>query len=1076
MQTIADPSTLPAETPAENGRANRIADVVRHAAHWLPAQGPITAFVHHNTLHALEHLPFAEAVVESEKIFGCQPYLGETHYRRFLEHGRIQGQDLASTLMEDLGDRAEELIGCLGTRFHLRMAMLEHPIHALSDSELNWLVAENDELFHFRPGVSERQRQRVISSTRRWVTRDFHGDRFADGQAPLDYQALVDGFDTRLMDKWSDSRWESFTLHLLWKICRGAIERQPLPESPAAELPRHRDWLLARVGIDSDERVHEFLTPFCAAYLDQGFSTLPLPGRDTGFYPCFRDLYSDQDWIRDHWLGRLPRELRRQREAEMGVYASIVDSLEALGVEPAEEDVYITSTLLALRGWAGMLWQAETRGDRVVRPVPPETLAGFLAVRLLLDRLSAEDLWAGNAGYRGPLSEARRAAGKTNARRRPLQPRQRAFQVFQIAQSLGWKPEDLHSMPDGDWAQLLREMDEFPELQRRRIFQLAYERRYRNQALDALVVHGEKHPERLASRTTLIPASALPRFQVVCCIDDREESFRRHLEEVAPDCETFGAAGFFAVAMYYRGVADAHFQPLCPVIMQPRHFVREEVAYPFQLADRLKARTRRVLGRATHQVHVGSRTLAGGVLTALFGSLASIPLVARVLMPRLTSQVRGLVGQIVQPPPITQLLLERLDPQPGPADRQLGFSVEEMSALVERLLRDLGLTTRFARLVVVLGHGSTSLNNPHSAAYDCGACGGGRGGPNSRAFAQMANDYRVREQLRAQGIAIGHETVFLGGFHDTGSDAVTFYDLDRLPVTHRGEFERMRAEIQAARERNAHERCRRFQSADLELSPESALRHVEARSADLSQARPECGHATNAACFVGRRSRTRGLFLDRRVFLTSYDPLQDTEDASILMRLLQAVIPVCSGINLEYYFSYVDPTGWGCGTKLPHNVTSLLGVMDGAASDLRTGLPWQMVEIHEPLRLLFIIETTPEAFESILDRNPPLAQICRGEWIQIACLDPHSSSLQVWHRGRFEPYFPESHQLPSVVDSLSWYRGWRDCLGFAEIEVPPGEQAGAQKPMLVAAPVDSQADEATTAEASPDPLRARRIK
>ena len=48
----------------------------------------------------------------------------------------------------------------------------------------------------------------------------------------------------------------------------------------------------------------------------------------------------------------------------------------------------------------------------------------------------------------------------------------------------------------------------------------------------------------------------------------------------------------------------------------------------------------------------------------------------------------------------------------------------------------------------------------------------------------------------------------------------------------------------------------------------------------------------------------------------------------------------------------MDNTGYGCGTKLPHNIAALLGVMDGATSDLRTGLPWQMVEIHEPMRLL----------------------------------------------------------------------------------------------------------------------------
>ena len=61
-----------------------------------------------------------------------------------------------------------------------------------------------------------------------------------------------------------------------------------------------------------------------------------------------------------------------------------------------------------------------------------------------------------------------------------------------------------------------------------------------------------------------------------------------------------------------------------------------------------------------------------------------------------------------------------------------------------------------------------------------------------------------------------------------------------------------------------------------------------------------------------------GLFLDRRAFLNSYDPTQDDENSTSLTRLLQAAVPVCGGINLEYYFSYVDNPGFGCGTQLPH--------------------------------------------------------------------------------------------------------------------------------------------------------------
>jgi uncharacterized protein YbcC (UPF0753/DUF2309 family) len=421
------------------------------------------------------------------------------------------------------------------------------------------------------------------------------------------------------------------------------------------------------------------------------------------------------------------------------------------------------------------------------------------------------------------------------------------------------------------------------------------------------------------------------------------------------------------------------------------------------------------------------------LLSAALGVLASVPLVARILFPRLTAKVRRLLGRFVQTPPLTQLQLERSTPTPGPVNGSIGLTVEEMANSAERLLRDTGMTRRFARLVLVLGHGSNSLNNPHNSAYNCGACSGAAGGPNARAISEVLNDPRVRERLAARGLHVPDETLFVGGLHNTCDDSVVFYDRERIPETHRAEFEDAERDIHAACQRNAHERSRRFMSAPLTMSFAAAKQHVEERSEDLAQTRPECGHATNAIAIVGRREWSRGLFLDRRAFLTSYDPTQDDRDSSILTRILQAVFPVCAGINLEYYFSYVDNTGFGCGTKLPHNLTALLGVMDGAASDLRTGLPWQMVEIHEPVRLLFIIETTAEAMQGIIDRNPGIGTLCRNGWVLLALLHPQTRRLSYYDRGTFREYEARATELPTAKSSVDWYRGWRDHLEFAAI-------------------------------------------
>ena len=719
---------------------------------------------------------------------------------------------------------------------------------------------------------------------------------------------------------------------------------------------------------------------------------------------------------------------------------SVEESLGLLGVTENERPDYLCDTLLALRGFAGMIWQVETRGDRAPRLLSEGSLIEFLAIRLILDRVSLAHLARESLGYRGELSELRAAARQRIPVHTAISLEQHAFLIFQLAQLIGWTPGLLYGLSDAQWTLLIREMDDFSSLHRRRIYHLAFERRYRTQALDAVATHCRGASSQPASGSDG-KLEARPTFQIICCIDEREESFRRHLEEVDPRCETLGAAGFFAVAMYYRGAADAHYTPLCPVIIKPQHYVREDVVYTFEHAERKRRIRRRAIGTVTHRVHVGSRTFAGGALAAVFGSLASIPLVMRILFPRATAQLRKLLGGFVRTPAVTQLQLERTEDEPGPDPGHIGYNVSEMAAIVERLLRDIGLTKNFTRLVIVCGHGSSSMNNPHESAHDCGACAGGRGGPNARAFAQMANDSRVRDVVARNGIQIPDEAVFVGGYHNTCDDNMTWYDLDRLPASHKPDFQHASDAIDLARQRSAHERCRRFESAELRLTSEAALRHVEGRAEDLSQVRPEYGHATNALCFVGRREWSRGLFLDRRAFLQSYAPEQDDEDRTILTRILQAVIPVCAGINLEYYFSYVDPTGYGCGTKLPHNITSLLGVMNGAASDLRPGLPWQMVEIHEPVRLLFVIETTPESMLRIMAANEGIDRLVRGRWVQLATLDPATPEMHLFRNGEFVIYTASTDELPQVESSLDWYRGWRDHLGFASITVERGRMS-----------------------------------
>jgi uncharacterized protein len=442
----------------------------------------------------------------------------------------------------------------------------------------------------------------------------------------------------------------------------------------------------------------------------------------------------------------------------------------------------------------------------------------------------------------------------------------------------------------------------------------------------------------------------------------------------------------------------------------------------------------RLWASGARHAFLSSRMLVRGWLgsTAL-GLFSIFPLAARVLSPRRYGRLMERLNSMFLPEPRTELAFVRSDQL---AEGLLcGFTVDEKVDCVAAVLEPAGLRKGMAKIVVVLGHGSTSLNNPHESAYDCGACGGRKGGPNARIFAAMANRPEVRRILRERGVVIPEDTWFAGGYHDTCNDNIEFFDLSAMPESHRSDFERVRASLDEARARSAHERTRRFEFASDELNIQDGLLHVQERAEHLAEPRPEYGHSTNAVCHVGRRSTTRGLFLDRRAFLVSYDASQDPQNSN-LARLLAAVIPVCAGISLEYYFSRVDNERYGCGTKLPHNVTGLVGVMNGYESDLRTGLTWQMVEIHEPVRILFIVESTPARVLETIRGNPVTWEFLNNGWIRLAAQDPSDGSRINMYRGNgvWELVQGAEERLAISDSSPNWYRARSEHLPLARIE------------------------------------------
>lgn len=619
----------------------------------------------------------------------------------------------------------------------------------------------------------------------------------------------------------------------------------------------------------------------------------------------------------------LPKSARKKVTAlPTAALPALTACLSALGIpDPAVVDA-LRVELAASPGWTGHIkWRADHVGDI--------DLTDYLAVRFALRHALGLPLPPSTPAETGASPELwTRTRGVCAA----LGEDPTTENLAAVARVLALHPPQAHPFT----------------------WQTAYELHYRS----ALLAKIGRQPQ---------PAPR-PQVQVVMCIDPRSEGVRRHLE-ANPATETLGLAGFFGIPFRFAGYDARGAVDSLPALLSPRHAITEKPVNR-DTAQRRRGRLG-AMDAASWALHVTeSSTATPFALAETAGWFYGAGTLARTVFPGLSARVTERGRRLLSPPLATEVTV---------AD---AFTLDERAALAETAVRMMGLN-RFAPLIVLAGHGSTSANNLYQSALDCGACGGNPGAVNARAAATIFNDTRVRQRLAARGLEIPDDTFFLAALHDTVADTVTPLDEHLIPDSHRAAVAGFVRDQQSAADRLVRERAASLPGA----TPRQRVSRVRSRAHDWAEVYPELGLAGNAAMIVGPREMTAGVDLHRRVFLHSYRPEMDP-DGGALETILTAPVVVAQWINHQYYFSTVNPDTLGAGTKTIHNAIGTIGVISGHNGDLRRGLPWQSVRVgdallHEPLRLAVIVQGPLERIGDIISRNQVLRDLFDNDWITL---------------------------------------------------------------------------------------------
>jgi len=1007
------------------GKKLSIRSMVYVAGAPIPFFWPMRAFIHHNPLHGLEKLHFADAVKKAEKLFHANTFLKRSQYQGYLADGKLsRGSLLAS--VKTIVENHDDVPGIDLNEWLLNILTNQSASLPTQD-----LFSDVDAVKQVLSGAGYPQDIKMSDDQ----LRGFLNEKFPPEQPVYESFDLLYG--TNIGDELDE---------LVVKACLNFFdEGQSVWKMPAREEGFFRAWskVATRNGWFSKQANH-------IRQITQAAESAE------GVINHVMELLNVPE---EYWISYFTRELSRLH-GWVGFIRWRENSNDYYWAEQYPGDLVeylaIRLTLSAILLEENSQKNALFTQNAIRHAIEEDTLNTFLRYELysgnIVPTLSQSVEEAFSIG-KGALIEKMRDEYLT----------QKVYQnALQSAKSLtklsalASTSIDLQTLSVENLQILLHAIMDLEDKEGM-IWLSALEDHATNSLLEKI------------SYIDAPPREKRPFVQALFCIDTRSERIRRIIESVG-DYQTFGIAGFFGVPFSFMELGKGSENHLCPILLTPKNLVLE-ISREEWVVDQAGITA---LEKALHDLK--ESILTPFVTVEAVGLLFGFDMLGKTLAPSVYNRWRK---HLNHEKPSTQLLLDKLSRQQadsivravqraviaqaiendlgisienitddmvrelreralgherdcsGFKDKlgindeaalnfidklrntykintyysriqlerlgRIGFSIDEQANFVSQALSSIGLVGQFSRFVLLVGHGSASENNPYESALDCGACGGDHGLVNARALAQMANKPQVRNKLKQQGLVIADDVWFIPVLHNTTTDELTLYDLELLPSSHLIYIDRLRTGLRSASHLCAMERLPTLQPDKQYDDPVKAFADIQRNAMDWSQVRPEWGLSRNAYFIIGKRDMTADTNLEGRSFLHSYDYKADPK-CRLLENILGGPLVVGQWINMEHYFSTVDNEHLGSGSKVYHNVAGRFGVMTGNLSDLRTGLPSQTVlkngsPYHEPMRLITIIQAPFEHAFKAVEEVASVKRLVVNYWIRLIIIDPETNKI-----------------------------------------------------------------------------------